>query len=304
MTSQEKLIQEEIQNNIVRIAVENFTMPSTTQQTDSGVKLTGFAIPFNTESRNGFLYLKESLLEAAPSMVGRPLLWNHDVDKVIGHVEAFFEEQNGLGYRADIDPAEEYAVRKLKRGDVSNVSIRAQFNPEKSYVDEQSGAFHAHVTEFHELSVVTIPGFADTTAKMVESWNLSKTSTGDTMTEQEKKDVSVEETEERPAEAPAEQPAEAEEAPEEESTEEPSAEESLQALAQRVKSLEEQFAAMSNTATEEAPKEEPEEKAEEEPAEDLEEQLREAKTSVENHTPKPELTIEDFKSEFASLVFG
>lgn len=168
MESNNKL-KEELNSNIVRVSAESFQFDKSTE----GASLSGVALPKGQTSRNNFYYIPESVSKAAKTMEGRPMLFNHDENRVIGHVEKCKDSDEGLTYESDLDPAEEYAMRKLERGDLKNVSIQALIDPDKSSVDED-GTVNAWVEEFLELSVVTIPGFADTTAMLSESMKAKK----------------------------------------------------------------------------------------------------------------------------------
>lgn len=173
-TQEQQVIKEELENNVVRISAEKFELEE--QEGDGGKIVKGYALPYDQESRNGFAYIKESIVEAAKGYPGRPFLFNHDEDTVIGHVEQFELKEDGANYRSNVNPNATNQktgvtfAESFERGDISHVSIKCSYDPEKSYLDEDTGIFHAYVDEFYELSAVTIPGFADTTAQVVESF--------------------------------------------------------------------------------------------------------------------------------------
>lgn len=98
-------------------------------ETESGVIMEGLALPYGVTSRNGMRYQTESVREAAGEYAGRPILFNHNQDVVLGHVESVEDREDGLYYRANLDAAEESVVRKIRRGDIKNVSIQASFDP-------------------------------------------------------------------------------------------------------------------------------------------------------------------------------
>lgn len=178
----DRQIQEELKHNIVRVSAEKFVV----SEAEGDVKIAGFALPYDKASRNGNEYIRESVIEAAESMVGRPVLWNHNADWVIGKVKSFEAREDGCHYENELDPAEEYPVRKIKREEVTNVSISCEFDPERSEYDESEGVMKLWVKEFLELSHVTIPGFADTTAKARENFLKPTKASEDAMS---KKDI-------------------------------------------------------------------------------------------------------------------
>ena len=137
--------------------------------------LEGKALPFGQVSRNGFEYDTEAVKEAMRTMEGAPILFNHNTDLVLGHIEKVVNKDDGVYYRASIDksPAVDtlkQAVRGLERGDIKNVSIGAIVKNAERIKDHVK----AYIKEFVELSVVTIPGFADTSANVIEKFNLNK----------------------------------------------------------------------------------------------------------------------------------
>lgn len=175
------------QKNVVSIAVESFKV---SKETD-GVKVVGIALPFNKISRNGFTYITESVVSAAPSLVKRPVLFNHNSEAVIGHVVMAPIGSAGMEYQMNINPnavnpetGVAYA-ESIARGDLSNVSIQCTYDESRSTVDVE-GVTHAYIDEFLELSIVTIPGFADTTAQVIESFK-NKSKAGEKMTEEKTK---------------------------------------------------------------------------------------------------------------------
>lgn len=137
------------------------------QKEADGVKIEGLAIPFNKRSRNGVVYETESLKETAETLVGCSILFNHDDDQPLGHVKDVEVTDEGIRYEGDLNP-ERRETESLKRGDIPNVSIQAMIEESKS--DKADVA----VTEFLELSAVTVPGYPSTTVDaegvMVESF--------------------------------------------------------------------------------------------------------------------------------------
>jgi len=133
-----------------------------TQEQVNGASLNvkGMALPFEEVSRNGVQYSKKSVEEAADTLEGQPVLFNHNEDKPpVGHVESVRVEEDGLYYKIDLDNKDE-RTRKVERGDISSVSIQA-------FVERREGDTPiVDVKEFLELSLVAVPGFKQTTTRV------------------------------------------------------------------------------------------------------------------------------------------
>lgn len=157
----------------VKLMTESFEI---TKEEQEGVKMQGLALPFEKKSRNGVIYDKESIKQTADTLIGKPMLYNHDGHGYmpVGHIEDISIEDDGLYYQANIDPGEKNLVRKLKRGDISNVSVQVAINEEEVEGDK------VKVEEFWELSIAPIPGYPETTTsieKLIE--NKEKDTTGE-----------------------------------------------------------------------------------------------------------------------------
>jgi len=134
---------------------ENFDIIE--NESTGGFMVSGLALPFGKESRNGAEYNKESVIERHKTLENRPILYNHDSGILpMGHTVKIWCESNGMYYRGDVDPAEKDLIRKCKRGDISNVSIQAVVRPTN---EGENG--NVYIQEFLELSIVSIPGFGD-----------------------------------------------------------------------------------------------------------------------------------------------
>lgn len=149
--------------------------------------LKGLMLPFNTISRNRVLYNKDSIGEKCDNLVGRPLMYNHQVDGrddlPFGHFtqsvcldgpqpgwEKVYK-QPGWYYEADIDPEEKNIIRKLKRGDLRHVSIQLIGDRVEEKYEKETGNDYteAWVGDIIEGSLVPAPGFLDTTAQFAEA---------------------------------------------------------------------------------------------------------------------------------------
>jgi len=127
------------------------------QKESEGLKMEGLALPFNKRSRNGVIYEKGSIKEAADTLVGCPVLFNHDENNTLGHIESVEITDEGLRYQADLNQ-ERREVDSLERGDIPHVSIQAIIQETENTADNGEVA----VQEFLEMSAVTIPGFPET----------------------------------------------------------------------------------------------------------------------------------------------
>jgi len=190
-------------HNTVSFSVESFQVEKVTaaKEKKDGITLTGFALPFDTTSRNGFAYRKESVIKTAETLEGKPFFFNHEIDKVpIGTVEKITVTEKGIDYVAKLKPVTEegkQVVEGIKAGLIQNVSIQCIY--ENAKINEESNTFDVDVKEFLELSAVTIPGFAETTAQAHESLmsNFEKKEKVDKLKEKLSKEQAVEEPEEK-----------------------------------------------------------------------------------------------------------
>ena len=151
-------------NNKLNLLVESYQV----KKKDEGIIIEGIALPFGKISRNGVKYREESIKRTFKTLENKPLLFNHNPDKVIGHIEKVELTDKGLKYTANVDPAEEWYVRKLERGDINKVSIQVIYD--ENTVESKENYLEVDIQEFLELSLVTIPGFEDTSAQLVEKY--------------------------------------------------------------------------------------------------------------------------------------
>jgi len=134
----------------------------------------GLMLPFGKVSRNNVLYNKEAIAEKHQDLVGKPVMYNHDVEGQalpLGHFISSNIAEDGWYYEADIDPEERDIIRKLERGDLRHVSIQLIGGKVIERFDEENNAYtEAYVKDIIEGSVVPAPGFLDTTAKFAEAF--------------------------------------------------------------------------------------------------------------------------------------
>jgi len=153
--------------NKINIAVESFEISKEALNNTESVVIQGFALPFDKTSRNGFAYRKESIIKTAKTLEGKKMFFNHNTEAMpIGKIRSVNLTDKGLEYVAELDKDETILINKVRKGLIENVSIQCIY--ENARLNESSNTFEVDVKEFLELSLVTIPGFADTTASAVE----------------------------------------------------------------------------------------------------------------------------------------
>ena len=150
---------------------------------DGMVEVEGYAVHVGTFNR--ITIEKDELDKSVASIIGRPILKNHDnnVDVIVGKVtDAWCELDSSCGeyaikYKAIVDEQEEDLIRKMKLDFVSSVSVG--FACEHIYSICGSGIFEcdhwfwddgfqilAKDIKFFELSIVAVPADSDATVKV------------------------------------------------------------------------------------------------------------------------------------------
>jgi len=143
----------------------------------------GLMLPFGRISRNNVMYNKESILDKHKSLIGRPVMYNHQIEGnnyPVGHyVDSYCVETAdakhptpGWYYKADIDPHEKDIIRKLERKDLRHVSIQLVGGRVVERLEAETGRQYseAFVADVIEGSIVPAPGFLDTTAMFAEAF--------------------------------------------------------------------------------------------------------------------------------------
>lgn len=126
------------------------------------VIISGNAMPLGKMSRNKVFYRPESVKKAYKSLEGVAFLNGHDPSQSLGHVAEVGITETHVTYKADIDPSEEKYLNKVERKDIKHVSVGCMVDAVEFMED---GTIECDVTEFVELSAVTVPGFQDTSAE-------------------------------------------------------------------------------------------------------------------------------------------
>lgn len=165
-------------NKTLRIATNSFNIKEQLGDNDEkGVIIEGLALNAGVPTRNRVAYTIGSIAKTHKTLVGKPLLNTHDDSKwenCLGHVVDAWVEGTSLMYRADIDPSETKLIEKLRRKDIPGVSVQVLVSDVTEKEDSFGTYIEAEIQEFLELSIVTIPGERDTTARLVESFNQYK----------------------------------------------------------------------------------------------------------------------------------
>lgn len=172
-------LQSQVKDNIVYVSCEKLSSKSfeayTKDDGTEGLKVKGFALPFDKPSRNRVGYTKQSIIDKHKTFVGQPFLFNHDDKEIRGHILDTYVDENGMWYEADLDTGEVDFIRKLKRGDIPYVSVQLMFGDCVEQKDPEGNWYMlVDMTEGLEISSVAIPGFADTTIKLAESLRTKK----------------------------------------------------------------------------------------------------------------------------------
>jgi hypothetical protein len=154
--------------------------------------MSGLILPFNKISRNNVLYNAEAIKEKHKQLVGRPVMYNHQLEGMElprGHfIESYVIDQpddshpvQGWYYKADIDPHETDLIRKLRRGDLRHVSIQLVGGRVLERINQENGSpfSEAFVSDIIEGSIVPAPGFLDTTAQFAEAFKPQEQVTSD-----------------------------------------------------------------------------------------------------------------------------
>jgi len=152
--------------------------------------LRGLMMPKGQISRNNVLYEWNSVLQKHKNLIGRPFMFNHQVDGSTDFPYGHFTESicmdepitgwesiytvPGWYYAVDVDPVEKNFIRKLERGDLRHVSIQLIGDTVEEKYDGNRLYTEATVGDIVEGSAVNSPGFLDTSAKFAEAFNSKK----------------------------------------------------------------------------------------------------------------------------------
>ena len=139
---------------------------------------------YPTVSGNGRKYVKEELVRAARTLVGKPLTLNHNMKKVKGNVTWAEEEEDRIEYVAESNDSEyvqklkdrqaitkEAYIRKWGRDPIYGVSVEANYRYHDAAC-HNGRCVEPHGIIFNALSLVedpARPGVAGTTIELLET---------------------------------------------------------------------------------------------------------------------------------------
>lgn len=125
------------------------------------IRIRGVALTNNVESLNKHRYLTEELKRSARTLVGCPILCNHDINRKIGTVEWAEYEDPNLEYYGVISREPYVTMLREHSTEINGVSIGAKFlflecaRCHKKFDDEKQ--WRKHMTEVEFLNVTDIP---------------------------------------------------------------------------------------------------------------------------------------------------
>lgn len=124
---------------------------------DDVMRIEGVAIE-ETTSRNNVTYKVEELEMAADTLVGAPLLKDHNntVDGIVGKVTEAYMDGKQLKFKAEV--MDDSMKEKIKNGLIKNVSVGSKLKELQKVVEDEVTKFVAKGIEFLELSLVAVPG--------------------------------------------------------------------------------------------------------------------------------------------------
>jgi len=124
---------------------------------DGDFTIKGIAINETTTS-NGHKFIGEELSKSAGTLVGVPLLKDHDnsVDAIVGRVKsAYFDESmRSVPFKAVVKDTK--MKQMIKDGLINSVSVGAHVNP-SDIEESEDGSIIPHNITFKELSLVAVP---------------------------------------------------------------------------------------------------------------------------------------------------
>ena len=256
------------------LILEYFVPIQSSAELDGDFTINGIAIN-ETVTSNGHKFIGEELSKAANTLIGVPLLKDHDnsVDSIVGKVSVahWDEALRNIPFKAVVKDAK--VKQLIKDGLLNSVSVGAHVDP--SDIEEtDNGEIIPHNIQFKELSVVAVPADGGATFSMALNnaykSHSTKTERGDNMTEEEKTTETEEATEEETKET-EEVTAEPEVSEEEKKVDEQIATLRIKAKKKQLLALQDADADEEVKAPEEKEEAETKEEDEEEESEEVEE---------------------------------
>jgi len=124
---------------------------------DDVMRIEGVAIE-ETTSRNNVTYKVDELERAAGTLIGAPLLKDHNnsVDGIVGKVTEAYMDGKQLKFKAMV--MDDDMKEKIRNGLIKNVSVGSKLKELQKVVEDEVTKFVARGIEFLELSLVAVPG--------------------------------------------------------------------------------------------------------------------------------------------------
>jgi len=177
------------------LMLEYFVPIQSSAELDGDFTINGIAINETTTS-NGHKFVAEELSKAANTLIGVPLLKDHNnsVDSIVGKVQVahWDESLRNIPFNAIV---KDNKMKQLIRDKLLNsVSVGAHVRPE-DIEETEDGDIIPHNIQFKELSLVAVPADGGATFQVALNnayklhsikENSTKTERGDNMTEEEK----------------------------------------------------------------------------------------------------------------------
>lgn len=129
---------------------------------DDVMRIEGVAIE-ETTSRNNVTYKVDELERATDTLVGAPLLKDHNnsVDGIVGKVTEAYMDGKQLKFKAMV--MDDDMKEKIRNGLIKNVSVGSKLKELQKVVEDEVTKFVARGIEFLELSLVAVPGVKSAT---------------------------------------------------------------------------------------------------------------------------------------------
>ena len=129
---------------------------------DDVMRIEGVAIE-ETTSRNNVTYKVDELERAAGTLIGAPLLKDHNnsVDGIVGKVTEAYMDGKQLKFKAMV--MDDDMKEKIRNGLIKNVSVGSKLKELQKVVEDEVTKFVARGIEFLELSLVAVPGVKSAT---------------------------------------------------------------------------------------------------------------------------------------------
>lgn len=163
----------------------------------------GYILIHSKVDRDFDVVTKEGAQKALASLLGPPpksVLWNHNIDKVIGKVLDATLDDRGIKVTIEIDPQEKEIINKVLNGYINSFSYYARAKKVDEQWDEEIGGFKRiyNDIDIYEVSLVSVPAQPEAlvlNAYLRKMWEVSKLREDDKILEEhEGKPITAETT--------------------------------------------------------------------------------------------------------------